>query len=63
MLGSGKISDGRVSGSKLRATSSVEIQGQKVEFALSATVEGDSIQGEINTPMVPTPLSFAGTRG
>jgi zinc protease len=63
MLGSGKISDGRVSGSKLRATSSVEIQGQNVEFALSATVEGDSIQGEINTPMVPTPLSFAGARG
>ena len=62
MLGSGKIDGGRVSGSKLKANSIVDIQGQNVEFTIAATIDGDSISGELNAPIVPKPLTFAGAR-
>lgn len=62
MLGRGDISGGNIKGRKLNATSSVEIQGQAMDFAISATVEGDSIAGEITTPVVLAPLTFTGMR-
>jgi len=62
MLGNGMITDGRIAGRKLKATSNMEIQGKRVEFTISGTIDGDNIAGEITAPIVPAPLSFAGSR-
>ncbi|MGI8813493.1 MAG: hypothetical protein ACR2IH_13345, partial [Pyrinomonadaceae bacterium] len=61
-LGSGPISEGRVSGKKLKATSNLEIQGQPVDFTILGTIEDGMISGEISSEMVPAPLTFTGTR-
>ena len=62
MLGNGKIADGKVSGSKLAATASAEMQGQPIDFTISGKVDGDSINGTLTAPIVPDPLPFTGTR-
>ncbi|HMJ07781.1 MAG TPA: pitrilysin family protein [Pyrinomonadaceae bacterium] len=62
MLGNGTIGQGKMSGRKLNATSQMEIQGQKVEFNIAGTIDGNSIAGEIIAPIVPAPLSFSGSR-
>ncbi|MEJ7846610.1 MAG: pitrilysin family protein [Pyrinomonadaceae bacterium] len=62
MLGDGKISTGKVSGSKLSATANAEIQGQSMEFVINGTVGGDSMNGTISAPIVAEPLNFTGTR-
>ena len=62
MLGNGKISDGRVSGSKLSATAKAEMQGQAVEFQISGKVGGNTMSGTITAPIVPEPLPFTGSR-
>jgi len=63
MLGKGKINDGgKISGKKLSATATSEMQGKTIEFIISATVEGDSMAGTISAPIVSEPLSFKGTR-
>ncbi len=49
-------------GTKLSAVSNIDIQGQAVEFNISAVIDGDSISGEITAPMVPAPLTFIGSR-
>lgn len=61
-LGSGEISEGYVSGKKLKATSNLEIQGQAVDFTIIGSVDGGTISGEISSVMVPAPLPFTGTR-
>lgn len=63
MLGDGKISSGKVTGSKLSATANAEIQGQSVEFLINGIVDGDSMNGTISAPIVSEPLNFTGTRG
>ncbi len=62
MLGNGKITDGKVTGSRLSATAAVEMQGQPIEFAISGKADGDSMTGTISAPIVPDPLPFAGSR-
>ena len=62
MLGDGKITDGKVRGSKLSATANAEIQGQSVDFVINGSVDGDSMSGTISAPVVPEPLNFTGTR-
>ncbi|QYO65503.1 hypothetical protein [Leptolyngbya sp. 7M] len=62
MLGEGKIEGGRVNGNKVSATAATEIQGQSVEFNINGTVNGDSINGSIESPMIPNALEFTGTR-
>jgi zinc protease len=63
MLGNGQIDTGRVSGSKLKANTNMDIQGQSVEFSIAGTIDGDTMSGEINAPaLIPTPLTFAGAR-
>ncbi len=61
MLGNGKITGGKVRGSKLSATANLEIQGQAVEFVINGSVDGDSMIGTISAPIVPEPLNFTGT--
>lgn len=62
MLGDGKITAGKVSGTKLSATADAEIQGQSMEFVINGYVDGNSINGTISAPIVPEPLNFTGTR-
>lgn len=62
MLGEGEISNGKVRGNKLSATANIGFQGQAFELSISGTVEGDSINGAINAPMIPDPVSFSGKR-
>jgi zinc protease len=62
MLGNGEISDGRVTGSKLSATASAEMQGRSVAFEIAGKVDGDAMSGTLTAPIVPEPLSFTGKR-
>ncbi|MEO6656587.1 MAG: pitrilysin family protein [Pyrinomonadaceae bacterium] len=62
MLGNGKIADGKISGSKLAATASAEMQGKPVEFAIVGEVDDDTMTGTITAPIVPDPLPFTGKR-
>ena len=62
MLGNGKITDGKIAGSKLSATANAEMQGQPVEFTIAGKVDGDTMSGTITAPIVPDPLPFTGTR-
>jgi len=61
-LGSGTINDGQISGSKLKATSNVEIQGQMVKLAITGAITKDSMTGAISAPIVPSPLPFTGKK-
>lgn len=62
MLGEGKISDGKVRGSKVSAVAVTEMQGQLLEITISGNIENDSIKGTLSAPMIPMPLEFSGTR-
>ena len=62
MLGTGEISSGKIEGDKLNAVAAIEFQGQKLDLNLSGKVSGDSISGTINTPMIPMPIEFSGSR-
>ena len=61
MLGSGEISDGKVRGNKFSAVGKTDFQGQSLEMNLNGTVDGDSINGTVNTPMIPMPIEFSGS--
>lgn len=62
MLGSGEIADGKVRGNKISATAGIEFQGQALELNLSGTVDGGSMSGTVNTPMIPVPIEFKGQK-
>ncbi|MEO6588542.1 MAG: pitrilysin family protein, partial [Pyrinomonadaceae bacterium] len=62
MLGSGEISDGKVSGNKISAIAKTDFQGQTLELNLNGKVDGDSMSGTVNTPMIPMPIEFSGNR-
>lgn len=62
MLGEGEISGGKVNGNKLSATAATEIQGQSVEFIIAGTVDGDKMNGTIESAMIPDALEFSGVR-
>jgi zinc protease len=62
VLGTGKISEGTVTGNSLRATAITEIQGQSVDLAINGSVDGDSMKGTISTAIIPDSLSFEGKR-
>lgn len=62
MLGEGEISDGKISGNKFTATAGLSFQGQKLELSIGGIIDGDSIEGSLNAPMIPTPLNFNGKR-
>ncbi len=62
MLGEGKIENGKVNGNKISANAVTEIQGQSVEFIITGTADGDSINGTIESLMIPDALDFTGSR-
>lgn len=62
MLGAGEISEGKVSGNKLSAVANLQFQGQPLEIGIKANVDGDSITGTLNAPMLPMPYEFKGNR-
>ena len=62
MLGEGEIADGKIRGNKLSAVAKTEMQGQTLELAISGTVENDTLNGTLTTPMIPMPLDFTGKR-
>jgi hypothetical protein len=62
MFGSGEIAGGKVSGNKISATAQVQVQGQVLELNISGAVEDSRMEGSITVPMIPTPVSFSGTR-
>jgi hypothetical protein len=63
MLGNGTIADGKISGNKLSAVASAEMQGQPIEFSIAGKVDGDAVSGTLSAPIVADPLLFTGTRG
>jgi zinc protease len=62
VLGSGNIEDGTIKGSRLSATAKTEIQGQSVDFAISGSVNDESMTGTLSAPIIPDSLSFEGKR-
>ncbi|HEX8369423.1 MAG TPA: pitrilysin family protein [Pyrinomonadaceae bacterium] len=62
MFGSGEIAGGKVSGNKISATAQIEVQGQSLELNINGAIEDSKMEGSITTPMIPTPVSFSGTR-
>ncbi|MBA2379863.1 MAG: insulinase family protein [Blastocatellia bacterium] len=62
MLGIGKIDDGRIDGNAVTAVARTEIQGETAEFQIDAEVDGDSISGTVNVPMLGAALDFVGKR-
>lgn len=62
MLGEGEISEGKIKGNKISATANIGVQGQVFELTISGTVDGDSISGAVDTPMVPQPVNYTGSR-
>lgn len=62
MLGQGVLKDAKLSGSRLNAVISAEMQGQEFDIDFQATVVGDQIEGMISIPLMPEPLPFKGRR-
>ncbi|MCD9187424.1 MAG: insulinase family protein [Pyrinomonadaceae bacterium] len=62
MLGEGKISGGKVRGTKVSAVAVTEMQGQLLEISISGNIDGDSISGTLSAPVIPVPLEFTGKR-
>lgn len=62
MFGSGEIAGGKVTGNRISATAQIEMQGQSLELNINGTIEDSRMEGSITTPMIPTPVSFSGTR-
>jgi zinc protease len=62
MFGSGEIAGGKVSGNKFAATAQIEMQGQSLELSIDGAIEDSKMEGSITAPMIPTPVSFSGTR-
>ncbi len=63
MIGNGAISNAKVSGNKLSGTASTEMGGQKVELAISGTIEGETMKGSLTASMPGfPPLPFEGKR-
>ncbi|HEX8734615.1 MAG TPA: pitrilysin family protein [Pyrinomonadaceae bacterium] len=63
MFGTGEIAGGKVSGNKISATAQIEVQGQSLELSIDGAVEDSRMEGSITAPMIPTPVSFSGTKG
>ncbi len=63
MLGEGLIENGKVTGNGFSAVATTEMSGQKLELAISGTVENEEMKGTLSAPMIPMPLDFKGTRG
>lgn len=64
MLGKGDFTGAKIVGNKLTATSKMQAQGQEIELSVSATIDGDTMKGTINTGMAGfPPLPFTGKRG
>lgn len=62
MFGTGEIAGGKVSGNKFAATAQIEVQGQSLELNIDGAVEDSRMEGSITAPMIPTPVSFSGTK-
>lgn len=63
MLGKGEISNAKVNGNKLTGIAKTEMQGQAIELSINGLVEGDSMNGTIETGMHGfPPLQFTGKR-
>jgi hypothetical protein len=62
VLGSGLIREGTVTGNRIKATASTEIQGQSIDFVINGSVEGDSIEGTLSAAIIPDSLAFVGKR-
>ncbi|HLM00360.1 MAG TPA: pitrilysin family protein [Pyrinomonadaceae bacterium] len=62
MFGSGEIAGGKVSGSKISAAAQIEVQGQSLELSIDGVIEESRMEGSITAPMIPTPVSFTGTK-
>jgi predicted Zn-dependent peptidase len=63
MFGTGEIAGGKVSGNKISATAQIQMQGQSLELSIDGAVEDSRMEGSITAPMIPTPVSFSGTKG
>lgn len=62
MLGESGFENGKVNGSKISAASVTELQGQQVEFLITATADGNKMEGSISSSMLPQTLAFSGER-
>jgi zinc protease len=62
MLGEGEINGGRITGSDITATAVTEIQGQTVDFIINGRADGHSMNGTIESAMIPEALEFTGSR-
>jgi zinc protease len=62
MLGTGQIDGGKIRGNKMNAVAVIEVQSQKLELQINASLENESLSGTIETAMIPTPVEFSGTK-
>lgn len=62
MLGQGVLKDARLTGARLSAVITAEMQGQEFDLELQATFVGEEIEGMISIPVMPEPLPFKGRR-
>jgi zinc protease len=62
VFGSGKIENGKVSGNSFSGVAIVEMQGQKLELAISGKLENELIKGTISAPLIPMPLEIIGKK-
>lgn len=60
-MGGGSVTDGKVSGDKLKANVNANIQGQPMSIEMNATVEGQKIAGTLLVPGIGT-VPFTGKR-
>lgn len=62
-FGSGTVTEGTVSGSKIKGTILVDFQGQAIEISLNGNIEGTSIKGILAPQMDGLPdLPFSGEK-
>ena len=60
-IGNGTIFDGKINGNRFTATLKADVQGNLVDFAIEATVDGDKMSGTLVNAQFGT-IAFTATK-
>lgn len=61
-FGDGLIENGKVSGNTFVASAKISMQGRDARLEIKGVVEGATMKGKIESPLVPMALNFEGKR-